>query len=297
MLATQIEATDGGGHRGGSNLCCGQHQLLGKGSEFPVVRCFQPKLRGLVLFQYRLRAFTLIYQSRAPPSITTPLFTETPSHPKTKHPCSQKLHLTQKQNTLLQFTETPSLPTQQHALNHWPINPFHHHPPLIFSAGESLHWLNPLCLSPLFLLEGFGGTCSICHEDFVPRDMVNRLPCSHIFHTRCILRWLKRSNTCPLCRSKVHKEEPARPKETHGQPIRIMRLDRQSFHRVPTSQSRPAPTSRNVTRSVENEAHIPQSRPTPTARNVIPSVQNEDHGDAVSCVTLDEAGDTVMIDA
>ncbi|KAK2977659.1 hypothetical protein RJ640_015656 [Escallonia rubra] len=149
-----------------------------------------------------------------------------------------------------------------------------------------------------FFLKASGGECSICHEDFVPRDMVNRLPCSHIFHTRCILRWLKRSNTCPLCRSKVYKEEPARPKETHGQPIRIIRLDRQSFHRVPTSQSRPAPTSRNVTRSVENEAHIPQSRPTPiTARNVIPSVQDEEHGDAVSCVTLDEAGDTVMIDA
>ncbi|KAK3001856.1 hypothetical protein RJ639_020261 [Escallonia herrerae] len=95
----------------------------------------------------------------------------------------------------------------------------------------------------------------------------------------------------------VHKEEPARPKETHGQPIRIMRLDQESFHRVLTSQSRPAPTSRNVTRSLENEDHIPQSRPTLTARNVIPSVQNEDHGDAVSCVTLDKAGDTVMIDA
>ncbi|KAK3042251.1 hypothetical protein RJ639_001846 [Escallonia herrerae] len=146
-----------------------------------------------------------------------------------------------------------------------------------------------------FFLKVSGGTCSICHEDFVLRDMVNRLPCSHIFHTRCILRWLKRSNTCPLCRSKVHKEEPARPKETHGQPIRIMRLNRESFHRVPTSQSRPAPTSRNVTRSVENEAHIPQSRPTPTARNIIPSVQNEDHGDAVSCVTLDEAGDTLAL--
>ncbi|KAK2983409.1 hypothetical protein RJ640_002404 [Escallonia rubra] len=148
-----------------------------------------------------------------------------------------------------------------------------------------------------FFLKASGDECSICHEDFVPRDMVNRLPCSHIFHTRCILRWLKRSNTCPLCRSKVYKEEPARPKETRGQPIRIMRLDRQSFHRVLTSQSRPAPTSRNVTRSVENEAHIPQSRPTLTGRNVIPSMQDEDRGDAVSCVTLDEAGDTVMIDA
>ncbi|KAK2992869.1 hypothetical protein RJ640_011962 [Escallonia rubra] len=32
--------------------------------------------------------------------------------------------------------------------------------------------------------------------------------------------------------------------------------------------ARPAPTSRNVTRSVQNGAHIPQSRPTPTARNL-----------------------------
>ncbi|KAK3042245.1 hypothetical protein RJ639_001840 [Escallonia herrerae] len=255
---------------------------LAKGSEFPVVRCFQPKLshlRGLVLFQYRLRGFTLLYiraehhlPSQHPRSVVhrnsispenkTPFFTETPSD--------------QPNNMPTRSTTSP----RSSSLSE---NPF----------TGLIRYVSVNC----FFLKVSGGTCSICHEDFVLRDMVNRLPCSHIFHTRCILRWLKRSNTCPLCRSKVHKEEPARPKETHGQPIRIMRLNRESFHRVPTSQSRPAPTSRNVTRSVENEAHILQSRPTPTARNVIPSVQNEDHGDAVSCVTLDEAGDTVMIDA
>nr|GMC54485.1 E3 ubiquitin-protein ligase RNF181-like [Ipomoea batatas] len=40
-------------------------------------------------------------------------------------------------------------------------------------------------------------TCSICLEGLVK---ATRMPCSHVFHERCIVRWLKRSNECPLCR-------------------------------------------------------------------------------------------------
>ncbi|KAK2978238.1 hypothetical protein RJ640_024271 [Escallonia rubra] len=196
------------------------------------------------------------------------------------------------------ITNRSALSTTSHRSSSLPENPF----------SGLIRYVTANC----FLLKVSGDTCSICHEDFVLRDMVNRLPCSHIFHTRCILGWLKRSNTCPLCRSKVHNEEPARPKETHGQPIRIMRVDGESFHRVPTSQSRPAPTSRNVVRSVENEAHgqsirvwridraqdqsfhrvpISQSRPAPTSRNIVRSVENEAHGESIRVRRIDRAQD------
>ncbi|KAK2969114.1 hypothetical protein RJ640_028578 [Escallonia rubra] len=310
-----------------------------------LVRCFQPKLS---LFQKRLSPIPILIKSLHPYTYVraeqstafhhnTLLFHRNSISPKNQTPFfnSHKLHLSQPNNMPTRSTlstsshRSSSLPsrstlsTTTHRSSSLPENPF----------TGLIRYVSANC----FFLKASGGECSICHEDFVPRDMVNRLPCSHSFHTRCILRWLKRSNTCPLCRSKVYKEEPARPKQTHGQPIRIIRLDRQSFHRVPTSQSRPAPTSRNVTRSVENEAripqsrptptgrnvirfhrvptsqsrpaptsrdvvrsveneaHIPQSRPTPTGRNVIRSVENEDRGDAVSCVTLDEAGDTTFL--
>ncbi|KAG7619551.1 Zinc finger RING-type [Arabidopsis suecica] len=49
--------------------------------------------------------------------------------------------------------------------------------------------------------------CSICLESLVsgpkPRD-VTRMTCSHVFHNGCLLEWLKRKNTCPLCRTEIY---------------------------------------------------------------------------------------------
>ncbi len=43
-------------------------------------------------------------------------------------------------------------------------------------------------------------TCSICIEDFVSGDQVNKLYCSHEFHVTCIEPWIFRHSTCPNCR-------------------------------------------------------------------------------------------------
>lgn len=42
--------------------------------------------------------------------------------------------------------------------------------------------------------------CSICLEDFVVGDEVIHLPCMHMFHGDCVIKWLQNSNFCPLCR-------------------------------------------------------------------------------------------------
>ena len=52
---------------------------------------------------------------------------------------------------------------------------------------------------------GIGGSnsCSICLEEFgegIRSKFVVRMPCSHVFHEECVLSWLLKSSSCPLCR-------------------------------------------------------------------------------------------------
>lgn len=42
--------------------------------------------------------------------------------------------------------------------------------------------------------------CVFCLDPLKPNDMVRRLPCGHIFHSRCIMTWfLREHHNCPLC--------------------------------------------------------------------------------------------------
>ncbi|CAK7338146.1 unnamed protein product [Dovyalis caffra] len=47
------------------------------------------------------------------------------------------------------------------------------------------------------------GACPICLRDFslsASDDVILKTPCSHLFHGKCIRRWLSRSLSCPMCR-------------------------------------------------------------------------------------------------
>ncbi|XP_024184055.1 uncharacterized protein LOC112189025 isoform X2 [Rosa chinensis] len=55
-------------------------------------------------------------------------------------------------------------------------------------------------------------TCAICIKDFVEcvDELITSLPCAHQYHVDCIVQWLKRDHTCPLCR---YRMPPARMDE------------------------------------------------------------------------------------
>lgn len=48
-------------------------------------------------------------------------------------------------------------------------------------------------------------SCLICQDEFRPRRHVRRLPCGHLFCSKCVGKWLvHQSSTCPTCRCSVH---------------------------------------------------------------------------------------------
>ena len=40
--------------------------------------------------------------------------------------------------------------------------------------------------------------CSICLDQI--DDKTTELTCGHVYHTKCIEKWLDENNTCPYCR-------------------------------------------------------------------------------------------------
>ena len=60
-----------------------------------------------------------------------------------------------------------------------------------------------LTLTKEMLVKGEQKNCSICLEDFSEGDKIIYLPCFHYYHSACIEKWTKSSNTCPLCNIEI----------------------------------------------------------------------------------------------
>ncbi|XP_043691385.1 RING finger protein 215-like [Telopea speciosissima] len=46
--------------------------------------------------------------------------------------------------------------------------------------------------------------CSVCLDDLQGQREVTNLPCSHKYHSDCLLPWLASHSHCPYCRALVH---------------------------------------------------------------------------------------------
>ncbi len=49
-----------------------------------------------------------------------------------------------------------------------------------------------------------GHDCPICLDKLESNEYYRKLPCSHLYHKKCIDKWFKENNTtCPVCRLNV----------------------------------------------------------------------------------------------
>ena len=53
------------------------------------------------------------------------------------------------------------------------------------------------------LKEKENDSCAICVSDFEIGEMVTMIPCSHLFHSECIKKWLMINLSCPICKFKI----------------------------------------------------------------------------------------------
>ncbi|XP_059515264.1 E3 ubiquitin-protein ligase RNF181 [Myotis daubentonii] len=64
--------------------------------------------------------------------------------------------------------------------------------------------------------------CPVCLLEFEEEETAIEMPCHHFFHSNCILPWLSKTNSCPLCRHELptdddtyeeHKRDKARKEQ------------------------------------------------------------------------------------
>jgi len=91
-------------------------------------------------------------------------------------------------------------------------NPFHHFLNEIYNKiyikgirkDSFLNLLNCSKLGKTENLDEEKKSCVVCKDNFKVGCKVIFLPtCAHMFHVQCILGWLEKNNTCPICISDV----------------------------------------------------------------------------------------------
>lgn len=79
-------------------------------------------------------------------------------------------------------------------------------------TGKSRGGSRRAAIERLMMMEKFDGfeegrelgDCCICYEELKGEEKeVSRIGCGHVYHKSCIINWVLRNDSCPLCRSKI----------------------------------------------------------------------------------------------
>uniref|UniRef100_A0A7C8YNF6 RING-type E3 ubiquitin transferase n=1 Tax=Opuntia streptacantha TaxID=393608 RepID=A0A7C8YNF6_OPUST len=58
------------------------------------------------------------------------------------------------------------------------------------------------------LVKSDSNSCAVCMNEFEAGSEVKQMPCSHFYHSECLLPWLELHNSCPVCRYELPTDEP-----------------------------------------------------------------------------------------
>lgn len=62
-------------------------------------------------------------------------------------------------------------------------------------------------LTASLLCKGSSAMCVVCQEAYEADDVAIQMPCLHVFHRGCLLEWLQRRNSCPMCRRQLPTDD------------------------------------------------------------------------------------------
>jgi hypothetical protein len=71
--------------------------------------------------------------------------------------------------------------------------------PCLLCIYNKKHKINDISYN-LKTMNQYDNFCSICLDNFHNKILVKKLPCNHIFHSKCINKWFDINYICPNCR-------------------------------------------------------------------------------------------------
>mmetsp|Transcript_2198 Transcript_2198/g.5616 ORF Transcript_2198/g.5616 Transcript_2198/m.5616 type:complete len:238 (-) Transcript_2198:295-1008(-) len=105
-------------------------------------------------------------------------------------------------------------------------------------------------------------SCVICLNRLVVDDEVAALDCPHLYHSECIVEWLRRKSSCPLCAQHIDVEDAsnarpddARPAARRPRSLSLFRLPRRSRSASarPSSSRSTSPADDDASRSLDDD--------------------------------------------